>query len=56
MLGHKSWLRFTLKNPSGSDAITLAGPATGLFTSAKVYASGQLVEDGAYISRQIEML
>ena len=36
MLGQKSWLRFTLKNPSGSEAITLAGPVTGLFTISSV--------------------
>ena len=56
MLGQKSWLRFQLKNPSGSETITLAGPVTNLFTTCKVYASGQLVEDGAYINSQVEMM
>ena len=56
MIGQKSWLRFTLKNPSSSEVLNLSGPVINLFTTCKVYASGQLVEDGAYINRQVEMM
>ena len=56
MLGQKSWLCFQLKNPSSAEVITLSGPVTNLFTTCKVYASGQLVEDGAYINRQAQMM
>ena len=39
MIGQKSWLRFTLKNPSSSEVINLSGPVTNLFTTCKVYGS-----------------